>query len=195
MNVSPRTSKRPRFPSHRALRGSLDHYRGSSAIAATCELIFQLGRDESDPDRERKFLRCIKSRPAPEPPKRWIRLSVERGRVLLSETPSPEGSEAAKRGRPRTSDRFIPVILAKLSEGPQTQADLARAIGQQPSSGTARALLDKLQDDREVKRRDDGKWELAKSPTPQGDGTFRNGDSDRATAIEVVRRHAGEDGA
>ena len=44
-------------------------YRGSSAIGASTELGFKLGRSEDDSDRARRYLETWKCRPAPEPPR------------------------------------------------------------------------------------------------------------------------------
>lgn len=152
-------------------------YRGSSAIAATCELIFRLGRAEGDGDEERRYLRCIKSRPAPEPPLRWLRLSVEAGRILLSEAEAPEGADRNGPGRPSTAGRFVPIILAKLDEGPQTQADLARAIDQHPSSGTVRKLTAMLATEGAIVRDGEhGPWRRAELPDSQGAGNFSKGE-------------------
>ena len=162
---------------HHVGKRQQSNYRGSSAIAANCELIYRLGRAGGDADRERRYLVCVKSRPAPEPPIRWLRLSVEEGRVLLSETSAPDDGGAGP-GRPSTAERYVPVILAKLrAEGPQKQADLARAIGQKPSSGTIRRLLDALKDNGLAAREPSGgRWfALAGPPPSPGDGNSGNG--------------------
>ena len=66
-------------------------YRGSTAIGAAAELIFTLGREADDEDQQRRYLWCRKSRPAPEPGRRWLRVSTELGMTFVEECEAPNG--------------------------------------------------------------------------------------------------------
>lgn len=152
-----------------------------------------IAANPADQDHERRFLRCVKSRPAAEPPPRWLRLSAERGQVLISGTSVADATVSGGRGRPSTSERFIPTILESLREGPQTQADLARAIDQDPSSGTVRKLLHKLREDGQVDREGEhGRWCLAEIGGPQGDGSIGNREMSAVAPNAALERAASE---
>ena len=86
-------------------------YRGSSAIGACAELGFRLGREDGDPERDRRYLSCWKCRPAPEPERRWLRLSAERGMVLV-DAAAPYESGAEQPGRPPSvANELAPQVL------------------------------------------------------------------------------------
>jgi len=153
-------------------------YRGSSAIGASTELGFGLGRVEGDPDSARRLLKTTgKCRPAADPPNRWLRLSAERGMVLIDQA-EPFESEDAPVGRPPVvSNAMASKVLEALREGPAKQADVARALGRQPSDGTVRRVLEALERDGEVVRLGDGKRALPdcqNARTPIGNGTSGN---------------------
>jgi hypothetical protein len=120
-------------------------YRGSTAIGAAVEIGFTLSRHEDDPEkRTRRKLACWKSRPAPEPPPRWIALESRDGMVLLGET---EPFEASRSGRPSNErDETADVLLAALNGQFTAWADWARAAGLDPKNGTARRAREELAD-------------------------------------------------
>jgi hypothetical protein len=108
--------------------GKVDHdeYRGSSALGACVELGFKLAREKDDDDRDRRYLDNWKCRPAPEPQRRWLRLSVERRRVYVDEAEPPDGSEPDRGGRPPVvREGLRPLVAAALKDEPQSRADVA----------------------------------------------------------------------
>jgi RecA-family ATPase len=104
---------------HHSGKGS-GSYRGSSAIGASAELGFTLAREDGDQDPQRRSLTCWKCRPAPKPPKAWLRLSVDRGMVLIDHADPPE-DEPPSSG-PVTGS-LKPAVLAVLSDQPQSRTD------------------------------------------------------------------------
>ena len=153
-----------------------NEYRGSTGIGASCELIFHLARQEGDDDRERRFLSCRKSRPAPEPHRRWLRLSVEMGMTFVEETEPPPDVAGESPGRPpRAQQEMAPrVVEALVKGGPMTQAGVARSLGRHPGDGTVRRVLEKLDGER-VHRLPDGRWEALPEPqSPRGSGNSGN---------------------
>jgi archaellum biogenesis ATPase FlaH len=124
---------------HHSGKGS-GSYRGSSAIGASAELGFTLARDEGDDDRERRSLACWKCRPAPKPAKAWVRLSVERGMVLIDPAEPPEDQPSAS--APVTGS-LKPRVLAVLTDKATSRADIARAVDRDPKDrSVGRVLVD-----------------------------------------------------
>ena len=118
-------------------------YRGSSAIGASAELGFTLARSDADPeDSPRRYLATWKCRPAEKPPRRWLQLSVEAGRVFIDEADPPEEEEPA-RPAPVTEE-LTPRVRAVLGEQPMSLADVARAVGHDPKNRSVRRVLDAL---------------------------------------------------
>lgn len=164
-------------------------YRGSSAIAASTELGFVLARAEGDPDRTRRFLDCWKSRPAPEPDRHWLRLSTERGLVLVDEAEPYDSPEPASPGRPATASQELgPQLLEHVQAGVSRQADLARAVHRKPSDGSVRRVLQALERDAEIERRD-GEWlPVAKiATTPRDPDKFGNASAAEEAEAERLR--------
>jgi len=116
-------------------------YRGSSAIGASAELGFTLAHDEDDDDRDRRSLACWKCRPAPKPAKSWLRLSVERGMVLIDEAEPPEEEPSPERP---VVTALKPLVLAALTDDPQTRADVARAVDRDPKDRSVGRVLGDL---------------------------------------------------
>jgi KaiC/GvpD/RAD55 family RecA-like ATPase len=134
-------------------------YRGSTSIGASAELAFLLARDSDDPDKQRRYLHCHKSRPAPEPGRRWLRLSTERGMTFVDEA-EPFRAEGSV-GRPGIVRPEIgPSLVAALRDSaiPMRLADLARAVGRDPKDRSVRLVLAALVDGGEVARGDDGRY-------------------------------------
>jgi hypothetical protein len=129
-------------------------YRGSTAIGAAVELGFTLRRHEGDPDaRTRRELVCWKSRPAPEPPPRWLALEHDGERVLLGE------AEPFKAERPTpAADEVAAGILATLNGKPMSAAGIAKAIGRDKTDRTVRRVLEQLAEQGRVRRLPDGMW-------------------------------------
>lgn len=128
---------------HHVSRAGND-YRGTSAIGAAIEMGFRLARDPDDPEaRDRRFLRCFKSRPAPEPDDRWLRLHIERGQVFIESTEPYATEEADEVPAAPVRAELAPDLLVAAVQ-PIAWPDLARAIGRSPKDGTARRLRDDL---------------------------------------------------
>ena len=118
-------------------------YRGSSAIGASAELGFTLARSDADPeDSPRRYLATWKCRPAEKPPRRWLQLSVEAGRVFIDEADPPEEEEPAKPAP--VTEELTPRVRAVLGEQPTSLADIARAVGHDPKNRSVRRVLDAL---------------------------------------------------
>jgi hypothetical protein len=148
-----------------------DEYRGSTGIGASCELVFGLGREPGDTDPQRRVLACRKSRPAPEPGRRWLRLSSVLEGTFIEEADAPDGdADEPVRGRPpKAQHELAPQLLAVLREhGPLTRAEGARMLGRHPKDGTVRRVLEKLDGER-VRRLPDGRWGwVPESQNPSG---------------------------
>jgi hypothetical protein len=128
---------------HHVSRAGND-YRGTSAIGAAIEMGFRLARHPDDPEaRDRRFLRCFKCRPAPEPEDRWLRLHIERGQVFIEETEPFAAEEVEEAPAAPKRAELAPSLLAAAAK-PIAWPDLARAIDRSPKDGTARRLRDDL---------------------------------------------------
>lgn len=158
---------------HSGKNDALD-YRGSSAIGDNVELGFTLGREKDDGERDRRYLRCWKCRPAPEPAKRWLRLAVERGRVYVDESEPPEGGEPDRGGRPPVVRQELrPKLIAALTDEPQRRADLARAVGRGPKDRSVGRVLEQLLAEEIAAKRGEGwtrgeGWQNTKTPRDVG---------------------------
>jgi len=135
-------------------------YRGSTAIGASAELGFGLTRLADDPDPTRCYLETWKCRPAARPPRRWMRLAVEGGRVFIDAAEPPD-SEAADDARPKAPAReaLAPVVLAALpgpGDSPATRADLARACGRGAKDRSVGRVLDELASTGQAERTENG---------------------------------------
>lgn len=138
---------------HHSGKGIGAAYRGSSAIGASAELGFKLAREEGDDERERRFLECWKCRPAPEPERRWLRLSVEGGRVFVDQADPPEGEHTPAAAQP-VREELRPKVLAALTSIPQARADIARAVGRKPKDRSVGRVLETLRAAGEVEKRE-----------------------------------------
>jgi len=152
-------------------------YRGSSAIGASAEIGFTLARDPRDEpgqpeaDPNRRSLTCWKCRPAPKPARTWLRLSVERGMVLIDETEPPETEPPAR--APVTSS-LKPQVLAVLTDDPQPRADIARGVGRDPKDRSVGRVLVDLAAEGEVERTGPENrplWKVAGGKPPSTDAT------------------------
>ena len=158
-------------------------YRGSTAIGAGCELVFALGHDPGDSDLQRRHLTCMKSRPAPEPPKRWLHLSTELGMVFVEQCDGPEGPDVQPVGRPATARQELAPRVADIIRdgGGLSQSDVARQCGRKPSDGTVRRVLERLVADGAIERRNGAFHALPNCQIPSVSGNLASssGDLDR----------------
>jgi hypothetical protein len=148
---------------HHVSRAGND-YRGTSAIGASIELGFRLGRHSDDPEaRERRVLHCFKSRPAPEPDDQWFRVHVEREQVFIEAADPFEGERSETRAPKRAE--LAPRLITAAAD-PLLWPDLARAIGRDPKDGTARRLRDDLLGAGELVKLDDGRLQVPDGVAP-----------------------------
>ncbi len=137
---------------HHAGKQGTDSYRGSTAIGAAVELGFTLSRHPEDPQgATRRRLGCWKSRPAPEPPPRWITLEATGSGILLGETEAFSAGTAKREG---VKDE----LLAALGDEPASWADWVRAAGLDPKDGTARRARDDLEKTGAATKDDADRW-------------------------------------
>jgi hypothetical protein len=117
-------------------------YRGASSIRDSCDVLWHLGRHEGDEDASRRFLACRKMRVAAEPARLWLRLEVDRGRVLIdqAEAPVDEPVRAAQPVRAMLSDE----ILASINGQSLCLAEVAELVGRKPKDGSVRNALGAL---------------------------------------------------
>jgi hypothetical protein len=149
---------------HHSGKGTGGGYRGSSAIGASAELGFTLAREEGDDDRDRRSLSCWKCRPAPKPAKAWLRLSVERGMVLIDKADAPE--EKAEPAQPVVS-QLTAAILDAAGEKPATVADLARRVRRDPKDGSVRNALAALERSGEMAKTEEGWGRVQRCKPPR----------------------------
>jgi hypothetical protein len=155
-------------------------YRGSSAIGASAELGFTLARAPDDPDRARRYIQTWKCRPAPEPPKRWLRLSAELGLVLVdgAEPFAGEGEESAPEAP--AQQELAPKLLEALADRPLGLSDLARAVGKSRGNGSVTRTMRALEAQGSVEQGAEDKLyrrcsAVPRSTTPRGSGTVERG--------------------
>jgi hypothetical protein len=136
---------------HHAGKAGLE-YRGSTAIGAAVELGFTLSRHAEDPEGStRRRLGCWKSRPAAEPPVRWITIEASDGRILLAEADAYEPNAERREEAEMT-------LLASLNGRPTSWPEWARAAGFGVKDGTARRARDHLHERGLVRKDEHGEW-------------------------------------
>lgn len=131
-------------------------YRGSTAFGAAVELGFLLASVEGDEDSSRRLFRCWKSRPAPKPADRWLRIAEENGRLQIEDAEPPDS--AVKSSPARLHARLTDAIGRY---GPLSIADAAGAVDHGPKSGSVRRALTNLVEQGTVRRLEDGRYEVA----------------------------------
>lgn len=145
-------------------------YRGSSAISAAVDVSYRLGRADDDPDRQRRFLEADKMRIAPEPERRWLRIGVEHGMVLVGEAdPFEDDSEEVKAPAQET---LTPAVVAAIADTSMIMADICRAVGRTPKDGTVRRVVEKVavkgEDGRWALKPDGARWGVPSATAPRG---------------------------
>jgi KaiC/GvpD/RAD55 family RecA-like ATPase len=126
---------------HHANKAGRD-FRGASSIRDSVDVLWHLGRREDDPDQHRRFLGCRKMRVAAEPERLWLRLAIDRGRVLIdqAEPPEEQATSAAQPVRAMLSDQ----ILNRMGQQPLRLAQIAELVGRRPKDGSVRNALSAL---------------------------------------------------
>jgi hypothetical protein len=150
---------------HHSGKGNGGSYRGSSAIGASAELGFTLAREEGDEDHARRSLHCWKCRPAPKPTKAWLRLSVERGMVLIDAAQPPEDEDEP--AQPVVT-QLTAAILDAVGDDAITVAEVARRVGRDPKDGSVRNALAALQRAGEMHKTEEGWCKVQGCKPPRG---------------------------
>jgi len=113
-------------------------FRGASSIRDSVDVLWHLGRHDDDPDPQRRFLSCRKMRVAAEPDRIWLRLAIDRGRVLIDQADAPDDTPTVHQPvRRALSDD----ILAGMNGQPQRLAVVAGLVGRGPKDGSVRNAL------------------------------------------------------
>ena len=117
-------------------------FRGASSIRDSVDALWHLGRHEGDDDNQRRFLHNKKMRVATDGERLWLRLAVDRGRVLIDQAEPPDGGTATtyQPVRRALSDE----ILASMNGQPQRLAAIAELVGRGPKDGSVRNALSAL---------------------------------------------------
>jgi len=126
-------------------------FRGASSIRDSVDVLWHLGRHEGDQDTTRRFLACRKMRVAAEPERIWLRLAIDRGRVLIDRAEPPEDNGPAQPAQPvraMLSDQ----ILDAMNGTPLRLSEIAGLVGRQPKDGSVRNALAALVGDGLVSR-------------------------------------------
>ena len=129
---------------HHANKAGKD-YRGASSIRDAVDVLWHLGRQDSDPDPQRRFLHNVKMRVAPDGGRLWLRLNVDRGRVLIdrAEPPDEQTAPITQPVRAKLSDE----ILAGMDDDAMRLAPIAEMVGRRPKDGSVRNALAALEDE------------------------------------------------
>jgi KaiC/GvpD/RAD55 family RecA-like ATPase len=117
-------------------------YRGASSIRDGVDVLWHLGRQDDDPDSQRRFLHNVKMRVAPDGGRLWLRLDIDRGRVLIdqAEPPTEQATPITQPVRAKLSDQ----ILNSIGEQPLHLAAIAKRVGRGPKDGSVRNALGAL---------------------------------------------------
>ena len=137
---------------HHANKAGKD-YRGASSIRDGVDVLWHLGRQDGDPDPQRRFLHNVKMRVAPDRGRLWLRLNVDRGRVLIdqAEPPEQQAPSITQPVRAMLSDE----IFDGMGDHPMRLAAVAEMVGRQPKDGSVRNALKALVGDGLLTRQGD----------------------------------------
>ena len=128
-------------------------YRGASSIRDSVDVLWHLGRQDDDPDPQRRFLHNVKMRVAPDGERLWLRLDIDRGHVLIDQAkpPDEQAPPTTRLIRARLSDE----ILAGMDDHPLRLAAVAQLVGRKPKDGSIRNALKALVGDGLLTRQGD----------------------------------------
>lgn len=147
---------------HHANKAGKD-FRGASSIRDGVDVLWHLGRHESDPDPTRRFLHNRKMRVAPDGDRLWLRLDVDRDRVLIDQAEPPDEQDQSIKQPVRA--KLSEEIFAGIGDRQMRLAAIAELIGRQPKDGSVRNALAGLVEDGLLARRDN---EYSKVQAVQG---------------------------
>lgn len=170
---------------HHATKGEGD-YRGSTAIGAAVDWVCMLSREREDSDKTRRRLTTPYARFAPQRDDRWltIRAGEDDGPVSIEATSAfvLEREAPARDGVEAELEEYLhglPLATAtkgggKVATPSWTGAELARAVGRDPTDGTVRRAIQRLAADGVLHRGDDKRWR------PLGEFFHTNGNGSHA---------------
>lgn len=159
-------------------------YRGSSAIADQTSILYRLDKVTGDFDPLRRSLTNEKMRIAAPTDRRFVRVGVEDGELVL-DAAFPPGAQDVAAG-PAQSD-MAPQVVVLLDAEPMTRAAVARALGRSKSDNTVRRTFDKLEQKGQIEQDDDGLWHrVAKQPLPSSNP---NGNPPVANSVATGNPH------
>jgi hypothetical protein len=139
---------------HHRGRSEFSDFRGSSVILDQTDLLFTLGRVAGDPDwRHRRKVSTVKCRIDEEPAPRWVSISADRSRGLVT-IDAAEEFEGGEQERPR--DALRENVLDALGGIPRSARSIAKAVGRRPDDNTVKRVLADLEGEGLVERREDG---------------------------------------
>jgi hypothetical protein len=169
---------------HHANKGG-KQFRGASSIRDAVDAMWHLGREENDPDPARRFLQNTKMRVAPDGERRWLRLAVDRGRVLVDEAQPPEeqSPSIASPVLKRLSDE----ILAAMNGQLMRLAPIARLVGRDPKDGSVRNALDALVSGGLLSREGTGYVKVQSAAPPSGSAPLHPASGVHDPDIELAR--------
>ncbi len=124
---------------HHANKAGRD-FRGASSIRDSVDVLWHLGRHDDDPDLRRRFLHNRKMRVAPDGERLWLRLEVDRGRVLIDKADPPQDSETLATAQPVRA-ALSDEIIAGIGNRPLCLSDIAQLVGRRPKDGSVRNAL------------------------------------------------------
>ena len=127
---------------HHANKAGKD-FRGASSIRDSVDVLWAMGRHEGDADRCRRFLACRKMRVAAEPDRMWLRLEVDRGRVLVDQAAAPDDQMAVAERQPVRA-ALSDSILAAMNGAPHRLNEIAELVERGPKDGSLRNALSGL---------------------------------------------------
>ena len=152
---------------HHANKAGKD-YRGASSIRDSVDVLWHLGRQDGDPDRQRRFLHNVKMRVAPDGERLWLRLDIDRGHVLIDRA-EPADEQPPPNTRP-VRTKLSDEILNGMDERPLRLAAIAELVGRKPKDGSVRNALKALVGDGLLTRQGD---DYLKVQAVQSDGLHR----------------------
>jgi hypothetical protein len=123
-------------------------FRGASSIRDACDVLWHLGRQEDDPDARRRFLSCRKMRVAAESERLWLRLEVDRGRVLIDQADAPDGMATVSHLQPVRTKLSDEIMAAPFGDPtPASRSEIAEMVRRQPKDGSVGNALRGLVED------------------------------------------------
>ncbi len=134
-------------------------FRGSSAIRDQVSISWQMGREEKDLDRSRRFLRCDKMRIGPEPEDLWLHIVHEPLTGSVEIVGSEEPGLASLVGKTQASTSVARQIVDALADGAMTRPEVCEVIGRSSKDGTVRRTFKELEEKGAIRQVGGRRWE------------------------------------